>query len=203
MTAAEVPTKVDVSALTSEGSPRLRDGSLVRSMSMRMDYLRTANRIIGDINSFAEKIAEHDPEFDAHTGTDIALMLLAHRLNAILVRALELDDPVLKAILESLGLYAAASDEARPVRVSDEDRLMPGFGRPSDPSPATDVLDRIADSVERGVHHDEDWTLEATLASLRSEAVMKTIADQIRKGTLSSGEGSVPAWRMHVAARGA
>jgi hypothetical protein len=200
MSTGHIPTIVDVD-LISGGSPRLSDGRLTRSMGMTMDYLTTANAAIRDYDRVSRIASESGSGFDSFSTMDVGFGILASRLNDIAIRASELDDPVLIAILRSIGMVKG--DVVSLIRMGDEESpslLMPGLCPGKEELPS-EQADAIAAAVRRGVHHDEDWTLAMQVDQTRDMDVMAWIADSIGSGNMDSTfcpKACVGRWKLHV-----
>ena len=187
---ASIPTKVDVDAFTGRGSAR--PGG-VRSHAVRLDFTESANRIISQVNGLTKAIQSIRPEFDHDGMTAIRLHAIGAALNDILTRAVELDDPVLKATLTRLGVFE--DDKPRPIRFSADDPSPLGLD-PTSPAVVPDEQQvEISGHIRAGIHHTSSWILEAALSTLADQDQLDIIASAILAGATS---GSAPNWRLWV-----
>jgi len=200
MSTAHIPTIVDVDVL-GEGSKRIRDGQVVRSVGMKMDYLTTANRAIGDFNEVSAIASRSEEGYDGFSGMDIAFRIIGSRLNDIAIRASELEDPVLLSILRSIGMVKG--DVVTLIQMGDEDDaalLMPGL-EPGKDRLSVEERTSIGSAVRLGVHHSEDWTLAMQVDKTKDDAVMEWIASSIEGGNMDSAfcpRSFVGRWKLHV-----
>jgi hypothetical protein len=202
MSTVHIPTMVDVDAL-GEGSKRLRDGRIVHSMGMKLDYLTTANQAIGDFNEVAEIASRSEEGYEGFSAMDVAFRILGSRLNDIAIRASELEDPVLLAVLRSIGMVR--DDVVTLVQMGEEGSpsvLMPGLG-PCREELTPEERTSIGAAVRLGVHHDEEWTLAMQADQTSDDAVMEWIASSIEGGSMDSTSCPrwfVGRWKLHVRA---
>lgn len=184
-----IPTIVDVSELDGSGSPRVRPEGLTRSHAVGLDFLESANRLIRQQNAAG-----------IDGSADLVMAIIADRLNSILIRATELEDPILKTILRSLGLYE--NNRPRPIRLSAEDGPRPGFGLADDDEPSAERIADISAAIRQGMHHGPDWVLAATPDTLSDLDCMKWIADMVladHRSSMTAPKALVSQWRLHVA----
>lgn len=203
MSTANVPTLVDVDVLDG-GSARLRDGVVVRSMAMKMDYLGSANAAIRDYNRASAIAEECRDDLDLSSSMDVMFRILGSRLNDIAIRASELEDPVLIEILRSIGMVKG--DVVSLIQMGDEgspSELMAGLG-PTRSEIDADEAASIAAAVRLGVHHEKEWTLSMRSDQTKDLDVLGWIADCIQAGNMDSGpcpRVMVGKWKLHVRAR--
>jgi hypothetical protein len=200
---AHIPTLVDVDVLNG-GSARLRDGGVVRSMAMKMDYLGSANAAIRDYNEASAIAEEHRDDLDLSSSMDVMFRILGSRLNDIAIRASELEDPVLIEILRSIGMVKG--DIVSLIQMGDEgspSELMAGLG-PTRSKIDADEAASIAAAVRLGVHHEKEWTLAMPSDQTKDLGVLAWIADCIQAGDMDSEQcpkALVGKWKLYVRAR--
>ena len=134
---------------------------------------------------------------------DIAFRILGSRLNDIAIRASELEDPVLLAVLGSIGMVK--DDVVSLIQMGDEDTpsvLMPGLG-PCKDEISAEERSSIGAAVRLGVHHSEDWTLAMQADQTQDDAVLEWIAGSIESGNMDSAfcpRSFVGRWKLYVRA---
>lgn len=197
-----IPTLVDVDLL-GPGSARMRDGNVTRSMSMKLNFMNTANAAIRDFERASAIATKADPGYDGFSTMDVAFGIIGSRLNDIAIRAMELEDGVLMEILKSIGMVR--DDTVHLINMGGEDGpsvLMPGLGQCKE-EVEDDERIAIAKAVRAGVHHHSKWTLAMNMELTRDTAAMEWIAESIEGGHMDSTfcpRAFVGRWKLHVAA---
>lgn len=77
---------------------------MTTKIRMRMDFLRSANQTITEIDHLLELLEHHEIQHDIMPMADVRFQVLAGYLEDIANRAVEIDDKPLLDLLEGLGI---------------------------------------------------------------------------------------------------